>query len=226
MVKPRLYDENHPTRLEAEFTLNYVLTESLKLLHPFMPFVTEEIYTKLIGAEKTIMLSSWPKAEDKFAFNKEEEQIEVIKTIITGIRNARANMNIHPAKKSQIIFVTKTAKDTIIGGDLFIKKLGFAEEIIVKEEKENIPENAMSIMGPGIEAYIPLNELIDKEAELARLDREKGKVTAELSKLNGMLGNEGFLNKAPEAKVKEIRDRVAELNEILSGIEKRIDAMK
>ena len=154
------------------------------------------------------------------------EDIEVIKTIITGIRNARANMNIHPAKKSQIIFVTKTAKDAIENGDLFIKKLGFAEEIIILEEKENIPENAMSIMGPGIEAYIPLNELIDKEAEFARLDKEKGKVTAELDKLNAMLNNQGFITKAPEAKVKEIRDRVAELNEILSGVEKRIEALK
>ncbi len=226
MVKPRLYDANHPTRLEVEFTLNYVLTESLKLLHPFMPFVTEEIYTKLISSEKTIMLSSWPKADSKFMFNNEEEQIEVIKTIITGIRNARANMNIHPAKKSKIVFVTKTAKDTIIGGNLFIKKLGFAEEIVIQENKENIPENAISIMGPGIEAYIPLDELIDKEAELARLDKEKGKTTAELDKLNAMLNNQGFVTKAPENKVKEIRDRVLELNEILGGIEKRIESMK
>ena len=172
------------------------------------------------------MLTDWPKYEEKFAFDAEEEQIEVIKTIITGIRNARANMNIHPAKKSKIIFVTKTAKDAISGGDLFIKKLGFAEEIVIQEEKENIPENAMAIMGVGIDAYIPLAELIDKEAELARLEKEKGKVVAEFEKLNGMLNNQGFVTKAPEAKVKEIRDRVEELTGILEGIEKRMEAMK
>ena len=226
MVKPRLYDAENPTRLEAEFTLNYVLTSSLKLLHPFMPFVTEEIYTKLIGAEKTIMLTDWPKAEEKFNFNVEEEQVEALKQIITGIRNARANMNIHPAKKSQIIFVTETFDNAIADGDAFIKKLGFAEEIIVTKVKENIPENAISVMVPNLEAYIPLAELIDKEAELARLTREKEKASAEFEKLNAMLNNQGFITKAPEAKVNEIRNRCEELKEVLDNINKRADSLK
>ena len=226
MVKPRLYDAGNPTRLEAEFTLNYVLTCALKLLHPFMPFVTEEIYTKLIGAEKTIMLTDWPKAEEKFDFNTQEEQVEVLKQIITSIRNARANMNIHPAKKSQIIFVTETFDNAIKDGDAFIKKLGFGEEIIVTKVKENIPENALSVTAPGVEAYIPLAELIDKEAELARLNKEKEKATAEFDKLSAMLNNQGFVTKAPEAKVNEIRNRCEELKTILGNIEKSMEGLK
>lgn len=226
MVKPRLYDAENPTRLEAEFTLNYVLTCALKLLHPFMPFVTEEIYTKLIGAEKTIMLTDWPKAEEKFDFNTQEEQVEVLKQIITSIRNARANMNIHPAKKSQIIFVTETFDNAIKDGDAFIKKLGFGEEIIVTKVKENIPENALSVTAPGVEAYIPLAELIDKEAELARLNKEKEKATAEFDKLNTMLNNQGFVTKAPETKVNEIRNRCEELKAILGNIEKSMEDLK
>ncbi len=226
MVKPRLYDAENPTRLEAEFTLNYVLTCALKLLHPFMPFVTEEIYTKLIGAEKTIMLTDWPKAEEKFDFNTEEEQVEVLKQIITSIRNARANMNIHPAKKSQIIFVTETFDNAIKDGDAFIKKLGFGEDIIVTKVKENIPENALSVTAPGVEAYIPLAELIDKEAELARLNKEKEKATAEFGKLSAMLNNQGFVTKAPEAKVNEIRNRCEELKAILGNIEKSMEGLK
>ena len=226
MVKPRLYDAGNPTRLEAEFTLNYVLTCALKLLHPFMPFVTEEIYTKLIGAEKTIMLTDWPKAEEKFDFNTQEEQVEVLKQIITSIRNARANMNIHPAKKSQIIFVTETFDNAIKDGDAFIKKLGFGEEIIVTKVKENIPENALSVTAPGVEAYIPLAELIDKEAELARLNKEKEKATAEFDKLSTMLNNQGFVTKAPETKVNEIRNRCEELKAILGNIEKSMEDLK
>lgn len=226
MVKPRLYDAENPTRLEAEFTLNYVLTCALKLLHPFMPFVTDEIYTKLIGAEKTIMLTDWPKAEEKFDFNTEEEQVEVLKQIITSIRNARANMNIHPAKKSQIIFVTESFNEAIKDGDAFIKKLGFGEEIIVSKVKENIPENALAVTAPGVEAYIPLAELIDKEAELARLNREKEKATLEFNKLDAMLNNQGFVTKAPEAKVNEIRNRCEELKTILGNIEKSMESLK
>lgn len=226
MVKPRLYDADNPTRLEAEFTLNYVLTVSMKLLHPFMPFITEEIYGQLIGAEKTIMLTSWPQFDEKFDFSVEEGQIEAIKQIITGIRNARANMNIHPAKKSRIIFVTDTLQDAISDGDLFIKKLGFGEEIITTKVKEHIPENAISVIATGVEAYIPLAELIDKEAELARLDKERVKATAEFEKLNAMLNNQGFITKAPEVKVNEIKARCEELKEILSNIEKRAESMK
>ncbi len=226
MVKPRLYDTENPTRLEAEFTLNYVLTSSLKLLHPFMPFVTDEIYTKLIGTEKTIMLTAWPKAEEKFDFNIEAEQVEVLKQIITSIRNARANMNIHPAKKSQIMFVTESFNEAIKDGDAFIKKLGFGEGIIISKVKENIPENALAVTAPGLEAYIPLAELIDKEAELARLSREKEKATLEFNKLDTMLNNQGFVTKAPESKVNEIRNRCEELKNILGNIDKSMEGLR
>lgn len=218
MVKPRLYDENNTTRLNAEFTLNYVLKESLKLLHPFMPFVSEEIYQNLVGVKESIMLESWPKADEKFDFKIEEEQIEIIKEIIVGIRNVRANMNIHPSKKSNMLFVTEH-KDAIKNGELFIKKLGFAENVTIVENKNEIPGNAICVMAPGVEAYMPSDELVDKEAELARLAKEMEKVNAEYIKLSAMLNNQGFITKAPEAKVEEIRDRVEELTEMLKNLE-------
>lgn len=218
MVKPRLYDAENPTRRSAQFTLNYVLKESLILLHPFMPFVTEEIYGNLLGVKESIMLEEYPQIVSEFNFEKQESEIEIIKQIIVGIRNLRANMNIHPAKKSKMFFVTKTQKEAIKNGELFIKKLGFAEEVLIVEDTENIPKDAVSIVVPEVEAYMPMNELIDKEAELERLTREKGKVDAELSKLNAMLNNSGFVSKAPKEKVEEIQNRVAELNEVLEKI--------
>ena len=146
MVKPRLYDKENKTREAAQYTLNKVLGDSLKLLHPIMPFITEEIYTKLYNNDESIMISSWPKYSEEFNFAKEEKQIEKIKQIIIEIRNIRTNMNVHPAKKSTLIFVTENDEEMIIDSQEFIKKLGFADKIIVQGNKNNIPQNAMSVL--------------------------------------------------------------------------------
>ena len=140
MVKPRLYDKENKTREAAQYTLNKVLGDSLKLLHPIMPFITEEIYTKLYNNDESIMISSWPKYSEEFNFVNEEKQIEKIKQIIIGIRNIRTNMNVHPAKKSTLIFVTENDEEMIIDSQEFIKKLGFADKIIVQGNKNNIPQ--------------------------------------------------------------------------------------
>ena len=137
MVKPRLYDKENKTREAAQYTLNKVLGDSLKLLHPIMPFITEEIYTKLYNNDESIMISSWPKYSEEFNFANEEKQIEKIKQIIIGIRNIRTNMNVHPAKKSTLIFVTENDEEMIIDSQEFIKKLGFADKIIVQGNKNN-----------------------------------------------------------------------------------------
>ena len=203
MVKPRLYDKENKTREAAQYTLNKVLGDSLKLLHPIMPFITEEIYTKLYNNDESIMISSWPKYSEEFNFAKEEKQIEKIKQIIIGIRNIRTNMNVHPAKKSTLIFVTENDEEMIIDSQEFIKKLGFADKIIVQGNKNNIPQNAMSVLSEELEVYLPFDELVDLEEEKKRLQGEKQKLEAEVERASKMLSNPGFVNKAPENKIKE-----------------------
>ena len=200
MVKPRLYDKENKTREAAQYTLNKVLGDSLKLLHPIMPFITEEIYTKLYNNDESIMISSWPKYSEEFNFVNEEKQIEKIKQIIIGIRNIRTNMNVHPAKKSTLIFVTENDEEMIIDSQEFIKKLGFADKIIVQGNKNNIPQNAMSVLSEELEVYLPFDELVDIEEEKKRLQGEKQKLEAEVERASKMLSNPGFVNKAPENK--------------------------
>ena len=226
MVKSRLYDENCTTKFAAQYTLNKVLKDSLKLLHPVMPFVTEKIYMQLYHNDESIMISKWPEYTESLSFEKEEEQIEKLKTIIVGIRNLRTNLNVHPSKKSKLIFVTKTANDMLKESSAMIQKLGFANEIDIQENKENIPQNAMSVLADGIEVYIPFEELVDLEAEKQRLQGEREKLLSEVARGEKMLSNPGFVNKAPEAKVKAEQEKLANYKEMLAKVEERIKSMK
>ena len=222
MVKPRLYDKENKTREVAQYTLNKVLGDSLKLLHPIMPFITEEIYTKLYNNDESIMISSWPKYSEEFNFAKEEKQIEKIKQIIIGIRNIRTNMNVHPAKKSTLIFVTENDEEMIIDSQEFIKKLGFADKIIVQGNKNNIPQNAMSVLNEELEVYLPFDELVDIEEEKKRLQGEKQKLEAEVERASKMLSNPGFVNKAPENKIKEEKEKLERYKQMLENVEERL----
>ena len=222
MVKPRLYDKENKTREAAQYTLNKVLGDSLKLLHPIMPFITEEIYTKLYNNDESIMISSWPKYSEEFNFAKEEKQIEKIKQIIIGIRNIRTNMNVHPAKKSTLIFVTENDKEMIINSQEFIKKLGFADKIIVQGNKNNIPQNAMSVLSEELEVYLPFDELVDIEEEKKRLQGEKQKLEAEVERASKMLSNPGFVNKAPENKIKEEKEKLEKYKQMLERLSKLV----
>ena len=225
MVKSRLYDENCTTKFAAQYTLNKVLKESLKLLHPVMPFVTEKIYMQLYHNDESIMISKWPEYTESLSFEKEEEQIEKLKTIIVGIRNLRTNLNVHPSKKSKLIFVTKTANDMLKESSAMIQKLGFANEIDIQENKDNIPQNAMSVLADGIEVYIPFEELVDLEAEKQRLQGEREKLLSEVARGEKMLSNPGFVNKAPEAKINEEKAKLAKYNEMLEKVEERIKSI-
>ena len=225
MVKPRLYDKENKTREAAQYTLNKVLGDSLKLLHPIMPFITEEIYTKLYNNDESIMISSWPKYSEEFNFAKEEKQIEKIKQIIIGIRNIRTNMNVHPAKKSTLIFVTENDKEMIINSQEFIKKLGFADKIIVQGNKNNIPQNAMSVLSEELEVYLPFDELVDIEEEKKRLQGEKQKLEAEVERASKMLSNPGFVNKAPENKIKEEKEKLEKYKQMLENVEERLSKL-
>ena len=217
MVKPRLYySESSHDKLAAQYTLNFVLKNALKLLHPFMPFVSEKIYLNLANVKESIMQEEWPQLD--FEYDNEQASVENLKEIIVGIRNVRSKMNIHPTKKSDILFVSED-KENISAASSFIKKLGFGENIKIYASKSEIPSNAVCVVAPNMEAYLPLNELINKEEELERINKEREKLNLELTKLEGMLNNQGFLTKAPEAKVVEIRTRSGELKEMISNLD-------
>ncbi len=222
IVKLRLYDKENKTRKSAQYVLNKVLCDALKLLHPIMPFITEEIYTKLYNEDESIMISNWPKYEEKYNFKEEEQKIEKIKEIIIGIRNIRNNMNVHPSKKSKLVFVTEEYKNVIENSKAFLEKLGFANEIIVQNNKDGIDSNAISILLDGIETYIPFEELVDLEAEKQRLQEEKQKLIYEVERCEKMLSNPGFVNKAPEAKVNAEKEKLEKYKAMLENTEERL----
>ena len=223
MVKTRIYSENEETKVAVSDILNYVFGTSLKLLHPFMPFVTSEIYDKLVKYnEADLIVSKWPRIREKFVFDEEEQTVEKIKEIITEIRNVRANMNIHPSKKSELIFVTKKYENEIWEAKDFILKLGLGEKIIVQKDKAGIPENAISILKDGIELYMPLEDLVDMEEERKRLQEEKTKLEAEVARCEKMLSNPGFVSKAPEKKIQEEKDKLEKYKDMLAKVEERL----
>ena len=226
IVKPRLYNKEDKTRKTAQYVLNKVLSDSLKLLHPFMPFVTEKIYKELYNNDESIMISKYPEYDKKLEFKDEEEEVEELKEIITGIRNVRATMNVHPSKKSKLIFVTKEFDEVIKDSEEFLKKLGFSDEIKVQETKENIPQNAINVVAKGLEVFMPFEDLVDIREEIERLEREKSKVLVEKEKTDKMLSNPGFIAKAPANKVEEEKEKQAKFNEIIASIDERINGLK
>lgn len=226
IVKTRLYNKENATRKTAQYVLNKVLGDSLKLLHPFMPFVTEKIYKELYNNDESIMISTYPEYSKDLEFKDEEQAVEELKEVITGIRNARAKMNVHPSKKSKLIFVTKKYADIIKESEEFLKKLGFGEEIEIRENKENIPQNAVSIVSSNLELFIPFEDLVDIKEEIERLEKEKAKVLVEKEKTDKMLSNPGFVAKAPAAKVEEEKEKQAKFNEMIKTIEERIQGLK
>ena len=225
IVKTRLYDKENKTRQTAQYVLNKVLGDLLKLLHPFMPFITEKIYTNLYDVDESIMISKFPEYTENMVFEEEEAFIEELKEVITKIRNIRAEMNVHPSKKASLIIVTKKYQKSIEASKEFLKKLGFAEEISVREKKESIPENAVNVLTSNMEIFIPFEELVDIKEEKERLEKEKSKILAEKLKVDGMANNPGFISKAPKAKVEEIQARARELEENLKNIEQRIESL-
>ena len=225
--KMRIYSDNKEEKIKVLFVLDYIFGVSLKLLHPFMPFVTTEIYSNLVHYNnKELMISKWPKYETTMEYKNEEKFIETIKEIIVGIRNVRANMNIHPSKKADLIFVTKEYKDNIEASKDFILKLGFGKNIKVKENKEGIASNAISIISNGIELYMPFEDLVDIKEEIQRLEKEKEKLELEVLRGEKMLSNPGFINKAPEAKVNAEKEKLENYKKALKTVTQRLNSMK
>lgn len=226
IVKPRLFDKENESRYTVQFILNYVLCTSLKLLHPFMPFITEEIYSKLYHKEESIMMTKFPEYKEELDFKKEEEMATEMMNIITEIRNIRSKMNVHPSKKTKLIFVTTTAKDEIEKSEAFLEKLGFANKIEIQETTENIPENAIAILSKNMEVHIPFEELVDIEEEKKRLESEKKRLESEVQRGEKMLSNPGFINKAPEAKINEEKEKLANYKELLENVIQKLEKMK
>ena len=219
MVKTRIYSENEETKVAVSDILNHVFGTLLKLLHPFMPFVTSEIYENIVKySEKELMVSKWPKIRTKFVFDKEEEIVEKIKDIIIEVRNVRTNMNIHPSKKSELIFVTEKYEKEILSVQDMLVKLGFGTSVTVQKSKEGIAENSISIIRDGIELYMPLEELVDMEEQRKRLEDEKAKLEAEVARCEKMLSNPGFVNKAPQAKINEEKTKLEKYKEMLAKV--------
>ena len=224
IVKTRIYSDDENVRVPVTYVLNHILASSLKLLHPFMPFITAEIYKNLIVfGTKDLIVAKWPDIRKEFVFDKEEEIVEKIKQIIVEIRNVRANMNIHPSKKSELIFVTEKYEKEILEAKDLMAKLGFGTSVKVQKDKTGIPENAISIMQDGIELYMPLEELVDMEEERKRLQQEKTKLEAEVARCEKMLSNPGFVNKAPEKKIQEEKDKLGKYKEMLKKVEERLE---
>ena len=226
MVKTRLYSENQEEKIRVCFVLDYVFRMALKLLHPFMPFVTSKIYGGLVHYnDKELMVSEWPEYKETLNYENEEETVEKLKEIITEIRNVRTKMNVHPSKKSKLIFVTEKLKDAINESQEFIKKLGFGEEIILQNTEEGIDKNAISIIKNDVKLFIPFEDLVDIEQEKARLEQEKTKTISEIQRAEKMLSNPGFTSKAPQTKIDEEKAKLEKYETMLEEIEGRLANM-
>ena len=230
ITKVRTYNkENDPVSANAAFwTLKTVLTEALKLLHPFMPFLTEEIFCTLQTEEETIMLSKWPEYKPEWNFPAEEEMLEHCKDLVRGVRNVRSEMDVPPSKKAKLFIVSENEelRETFRMNQEDYRNLAGAGEVSVQEDRCGIGEDAVSVVIPGATLYLPLEDLVDFAKEKERLQKEKERLAKELARSKGMLSNEKFLSKAPEAKVQEEKEKLAGYEQMMAQVEERLAQMK
>jgi len=229
MVKPRLYNSDDEVSHKAVmWTLQTVLIDSLKLLHPYMPFITEEIFCTMQDEEESIMISSWPVYKDEWNFADDEKSIETIKEAVRGIRNIRSTMNVAPSRKAKV-FVVSDDEDMLSifkTSKLFFESLAYASESFVQKDKEGISEDAVSVVIPKATIYIPFDELVDISAEIDRLEKEKKKLEGELKRSENMLSNERFLSKAPQAKIDEEKEKQTKYKQQYEQVVERLNQLK
>ena len=223
MVKPRLWNDEDETKGVALWTLKNVLINALKMLHPYMPFITEEIFCNL-SDEESIMISSWPEYKEEWNFEAEENAIETIKEAVRGIRTVRTSMNVPNSKKATVYVVSENAKirEIFEHGKVFFAALGLASEVIVQADKTGIADDAVSALLPEAAIYMPLQELVDIEKEKERLHKEEKRLEGELNRVNGMLNNEKFVSRAPEAKIQEERAKLEKYTQMMSQVKERL----
>ena len=224
MVKPRLYNDEDTTKAAALWTLKTVLGNALKLLHPFMPFVTEEIYCTLNPQEESIMISAWPEYTDCWNFEAEETAVETIKEAVRAIRNVRTGMNVPPSKKAKVYVVSENeaVRDIFENGKVFFATLGYASEVLIQADKAGIADDAVSAVIHEAVIYMPFAELVDIEKEIERLKKEEQRLTKELARVNGMLSNEKFVSKAPAAKIEEEKGKLAKYTDMMTQVKERL----
>lgn len=221
LTKPVLYDQESPNRENTQYILVYVLSNTLKLLHPFMPFITEVIWRSLPNEGDSIMISQWPQYMSELEFTQEESNMQMIMETIKGIRNIRAEMNVPPSRKSKAFIVTSKEND-FKKGSVYIEKLAGISEVIIKNIKEGISEKAVSVITPDAEVYLPLEDLVDREKELSRLSKEKEKLQSEIERVDKMLSNQGFVSKAPKEKIEEEKAKRVTYEEMLNKVLERL----
>ncbi|HBB59810.1 MAG TPA: valine--tRNA ligase [Lachnospiraceae bacterium] len=235
MVKPRLYNtEDAVSQNAALYTLKSVLISALKLLHPYMPFVTEEIYCTLKeetsdeDMDESIMISSWPVFDEARNYASDEKSIEIIKEAVKGVRNVRSSMNVPPKKAADVTVVSDDAGvlDAFRKGELYFRALINAPAVTYQSDKAGIPDDAVSVVTGNATVYIPLAELVDMGEEIARLEKEEKRLQGELKRSNAMLTNEKFLSKAPESKIAEEREKLAGYEKMMSEVKERLAALK
>ncbi len=227
MVKPRLWNDEDSTRAAALWTLKTVLIRSLKLLHPYMPFITEEIFCNLQDEEPSIMISSWPEYREDWNFADEEYAVETIKEAVRAIRNVRTSMNVPPSKKAKVFVVSED--DGLLSvfehSRVFFATLGFASEVVLQKDKNGIGEDAVSAVIPKAAIYMPFAELVDIEKERERLKKEEERLSKELARVNGMLGNEKFVSKAPQAKIEEEKAKLLKYTQMMEQVKERLNQL-
>ncbi len=224
MVKPRLYNDEDKTKKAAVWTLKTVLIQSLKLLHPYMPFITEEIFCNVQDEEETIMRSDWPVFKEEYDFEEEEKHIEIIKEAVRAIRNVRADMNVPPSRRAKVYVVSEDVliRDIFEDGKVFFGTLAYASEVVVQADKDGIAEDAVSAMTSKAVIYMPFSELVDLEKEITRLRSEETRLLGELARVNKMLGNEKFVSKAPAAKIEEEKAKLAKYTQMMEQVKERL----
>lgn len=227
MVKPRLYNEKDTTKNAALYTLKTVLITSLKLLHPYMPFVTEEIFTNIEENEESIMISNWPIFNEVWDFGKEEESVEIIKEAVRNIRNLRAGMNVPPSRKAKVFVVSTedNIRNIFEEGKVFFATLSYASDVIVQDTKDGIDEDAVSTMIPHAAIYVPFAELVDIDKEIERLTKEKERLTKEVARVDGMLSNPKFVEKAPASKIEEEKEKQAKYKQMMNQVTERLNQL-
>ncbi len=221
LVKPRLYNKDNTTKDAAQRTLAYVLINSLKLLHPFMPFVTEEIYESFMGEEESIMVSSWPEYDEKLNYAKESKDTNLVIGAIKAIRNLRSEMNVPPSKKAKLVIVSDDTT-SFESGEAFFEKLAGASTVTFTNTEEGYSENTVSCVTEGAKILIPLDELVDREKELARLTAEKERLITEIARVEKLLSNEGYIKKAPPALVEKEKEKGESYKKMLSDVEESL----
>ena len=228
MVKPRLWNDEDSTKAAALWTLKTVLINSLKLLHPYMPFITEEIFCNLQDEEPSIMISSWPEYKDEWNFADEEKAVETIKDAVRAIRGVRTSMNVPPSKKAKVYVVSEDPEVLAIfeHSRVFFATLGYASEVVLQKDKSGIADDAVSAVTAKATIYMPFAELVDLDKEIERLTKEEEKLKKELARSEGMLSNEKFVSRAPEAKIAEEREKLEKYRQMMAQVQERLAQLR